>query len=270
MAPQQFSDLGKETSDLFSKNFHAGNVKLEVSSKTVEGINLLIKGCQNSSGKLSSSVEAKMSSKCGDFKKTWDTGDKIDIEYVKTVSGVKLTGTSAFTTSGGISPGNLKANWTNDQLNVNLKSSLSAAPMVNFDAVFAKDKFSVGAALGFCVQSSALKSKQVALNYKQGSLTSTVKSALDGDVTVLCSNSHAKGIFGVQASYGKSTNFALAGTCKCGGLTRHFKLDHAGILDLSATTSLDGGMDLTLSSQLNLTNMQSGGHKLGAQLKFNL
>jgi len=273
MAPTKFDDLGKAASDLFSKNFHAGSYKTEFVTKSSEGIEITVKGSQNAAGSLSSSVESKMKTPCGgEMKKTWNAGGKaIDLEYSKSCSkyGAKVTATGAFSPDGGVSLGKAKLNWSNDQLNVNLNSSLSVAPKIDFNAVYGKGDYNFGAALGFDVKSSALTSKQVALNINRGNVSGTIKSALAGDATVLIRNNSGKGAYAVQAKYSNSNvSLALAGNCMAQGFNTYWKVDQNGVLDLSRTTKLNDVVSATFSSQMDLKNLQGAGHKLGAQFKF--
>jgi len=273
MAPQKFDDLGKKASDLFSKNFHAGNYKAEFTTKSTEGIDITVKGSQNAAGSLSSSVEGKFKTPCGgEMKKTWNAGAKnIDLEYTKSCSkyGAKVTATGSFAPDGGIALGKAKLNWTNDILNVNLNSGLSLAPKVDFNAVYGKGDYAAGFACGFDVKSSALVSKNLAVNVNKGSVNATFKSTLNGDLTVLVNNAASCGNYAVQAKYASSAmNLAIAGDCNAAGFATNWKLDQNGVLDVSRTTKLNSAVSATFSTQMNLTNLQGAGHKIGAQFKF--
>merc|ERR1712193_396560 len=62
MAPQKFADLGKESRDLLSKNFHFGAVKLEAKTKTANGVNFTTEGSHNTdTGDVAGSIETKVS-----------------------------------------------------------------------------------------------------------------------------------------------------------------------------------------------------------------
>jgi len=275
MAPQKFDDLGKAASDLFSKNFHAGNYKAEFNTKSSEGIDITVKGNQNAAGSLSSSVEGKFKLDCGtEVKKTWNAGGKdIDVEITKSCAkkGIKATATGAFSPDGGCALGKAKLNWSNDNLNVNLNSGLNLAPKLDLNAVYGNGDYAAGFAVGFDVKSSSLVSKAVALNVARGSVNATLKSNLGGDLTVLVRNAAAQGNYAVQAKYANSAlNLAIAGDCNCQGFATNWKLDQAGVLDISRTTKLNSAVSATFSTQLNMTNLQGAGHKIGAQFKFNV
>jgi len=277
MAPAKFGDLGKAANDLFDKGFEYGNVKMELKTHSSDGVALLLKGAHdNNTAAISSSLEAKYKcDKLGEVKKTWNANKaNLDIEVANSslLKGGKLTFTGCLNPSGGFVPGKLKTNWSNDKMNVNFNSSISAAPKLDFDAVLAHSNFNFGVACGFNMKSSALESKQVALAIQQNSVNCVVKSALANDVTVSIFNKvNPTCNLGVRLGYGKSTNLAIA--AKCTGdahCTKQVKLNQNGQMGFSCVTKLDSGCELTTSAMLDLPNLANGGHKVGAMFKFDL
>lgn len=273
MAPAKFDDLGKAGNDLFSKGFDFGKVKFESKSKA-EGVDFTLKGDHNNStSAVAASLESNFNCHGVSIKKTWHTSNKCDLEFSK--SGLaanlgKTTLTGAFSPDGGFVPGKFKQAFSNDKANVNFASTLSAAPKLNLDAVFNHNNINAGFSVGYDVGSGAVSSKALAFNLVNGSIDSTIKSCLNNDVALTVFNKvdNNKSI-GVQANYGKAVDLAFAVKCTgCPGVTSQYKLNQKGHLGLSYACKLDA-CDLTVSSHLDLLNLNAGGHKVGANLKFN-
>jgi len=273
MAPAKFDDLGKAGSDLFSKGFDFGKVKFESKSKA-EGVDFVVKGDHdNVTSKVNASLESNFNCHGVAIKKTWHTANKCDLEFSK--SGLaanlgKTTVTGTFSPDGGFVPGKFKQAFSNDKLNCNFASTMSAAPKVSLDAVFNMNNMNVGFSTGYDVGSGAISSKALAFNMKQGSIDSTLKSSLNNDacLTVFNKVDDSKSI-AVQANYGKSVDLGFAVKCACAnGVTSQYKINQKGHLGLSWASKLDA-CDLTLSTHVDMLNLNAGGHKVGANMKFN-
>lgn len=277
MAPAKFGDLGKNANDLFDKGFEYGNVKVELKTHSSDGIALLLKGAHdNNTAAIASSLEAKYNcDKIGEIKKTWNANKaNLDVEIANSslLKGGKITFTGCLNPNGGFIPGKLKTNWSNDKMNVNFNSSISATPKLDFDAVLAHNNFNLGFACGFNMKNSALESKQVAFGIQQGSVNCVVKSALANDVSFVAFNKVNNDLsVGIRADYGKSMNLGLAAKCTHNAdCTKNIKVNHNGQMGFSCSTKLDSGCELTTSAMINLPNLSNGGHKVGAMFKFDL
>merc|ERR1712038_197809 len=277
MAPAKFADLGKAGNDLFGKGFEYGNVKMELKTNSSDGLAFLLKGGHdNNTAAITSSLEAKFNcDKVGEIKKTWNANKAVmDIEVANSslLKGGKVTLTGCMSPNGGFAPGKVKTNWSNDKMNINFNSSMSAAPKLDFDAVLAHNNFNLGFAAAFNVKTSALESKQVAFGMQQGSINAVFKSSMNNDVSFIAFNKVNSDLsVGVKADYGKGMNLGLAAKCTGGSnMTKQMKINQNGLLGFSAVTKLDSGCELTTSALLDLTNMASGGHKVGAMFKFDL
>jgi len=274
MAPAKFDDLGKAGNDLFSKGFDFGKVKFEMKSKA-EGVEMVVKGDHdNATSAVKASLESNFKCQGVAVKKTWHTANVCDLELSK--SGLaanlgKTTLTGSFSPDGGFVPGKFKQAFSNDACNVNFASTLAAAPKLSLDAVFNHKNYNVGFSTGFDVSKSAISSKALALNLVQGSIDATLKSSLNNDCNLTVFNKvDDKKCIGVQASYGKAVDLAFAVKCTgCEGVTSQYKINQKGHLGASYATKL-AACDLTASAHVDLLNLNGGGHKLGANLKFNL
>ena len=60
MSPPTYGDLGKNARDIFSKGYHFGVMKLDVKSKTENGVEFSAGGVHNQdSGKVTATLESK-------------------------------------------------------------------------------------------------------------------------------------------------------------------------------------------------------------------
>ena len=60
MSPPQYTDVGKNAKDLFSKGYHIGFLKLDLKTKTESGVEFNTSGSSHQeSGKIAGSVETK-------------------------------------------------------------------------------------------------------------------------------------------------------------------------------------------------------------------
>ena len=294
--PAKYGDLGKKANDLFNKGYEQGKYKVEVSSKA-EGFEFTTKGHQDAAGKISASHEMKHPCflKTGSIIKTTFTPGKnaldIEAENSKLVKGLKLTAIGSFPIEGCPVPAfnKIKGAWSNDKLNVNFDSNLSSS--VNVDAVFAAPVGNFGVKLGLNAKSLELANREIAFNMNKGSIDYTFRTALsmyknsykklkndqfsflDKDYNVVFHNQvNANTAIAVSSTYNsKGMSLALAskvrGAC---GSSNQFKIANNGVFALSHITPLRNGAELTISGEFNATNLQAGGHKLGAGLKFNL
>jgi len=274
MAPAKFDDLEKSCADLFGKGFDFGAVKFECKTKA-DGVDMVLKGDHaNSTGLIKGSLESNFSCHGVAIKKTWHTANSCDLEIsksglAKNCGKTVLTGT--FSPDGGFVPGKFKQNISCPSSNVNISSTLSAAPKIALDASFAHKQFLFGLSTGYDVSKSALTGHKIGLGMTHGAISTVVKSSLANDVNISVFNKlNDKQVLGVQASYGSAVSMGVAMKCNdCNGATVQVKLDNNGHLGYSYNTKLSA-CNLTFSSKIDLTNLQGGGHKLGTSMKFDL
>jgi hypothetical protein len=277
MAPPKFDDLGKAGNDLFEKNYDFGKVKFELKNKN-EGMDLVIKGDQNvASSAIKGSVESNF--KCSfsgmDVKKTWHTHNALDIEVAKSglASGLgKTVLTASFTPDGGVALGKFKQNISKDNLNLNVNSTMAAAPKIGMDAVFAHKNFNVGFSTGYCVKKSACTGQNVAFAMQQGAINAVLKSSCKSDAALTVFNKlNDQSVLAVSANYSaEATSMGVAyKTTACTGVTAQYKLMNSGRFGASYASKL-AACDLTVSADIDLLNLQGGGHKFGSAFKFAL
>jgi len=170
-------------------------------------------------------------------------------------------------------PKKLKINYTHEILNLNLASNFGSALDMDLVAVVPKVPFDFGAKLAFDLNSMALKNKEIAFNAQQGSLTSVVKTTLNNDLVWTGHNQINNDLaLATSINHGKgATNLAIAAALKgsCGS-SNQVKIADNGRFAVSHITPLTCGAKLTVSGEFDAFNLNSGSHKIGAGLKFDL
>jgi len=280
MAPPKFDDLGKAGADLFKKGFEHGSVKVELKNKA-EGVDFTVKGAHNiASQAINASIESNMKCPLGtgaSLKKVFHTNGKVELEasksdLIKGAGKTTITGSLSGLNSNFV-PGKFKQNYAQGKVNVNFASTLSASPCLNLDAVLAMNNVNAGFAVGFDAGKMELKSKALAVSFAQNQLTATAKTTVNNDLNLILHNkltsTHSMAAMVDYSS--KGVNLAIAGKkSDCPHGSTQYKLDNNGVLSSAFVTKLDSGCELNFSANMDLTNLQSGGHKLGAMFKFNL
>ena len=116
-------------------------------------MDLVVKADQNvASSAIKGNVESNCSLSGFAFKKTWHTHNALDLEVSKSglASGLgKTVLTASFTPDGGVALGKFKQNISKDNFNLNVNSTMAAAPKVGLDAVFAHKNFNLGFSTGY-------------------------------------------------------------------------------------------------------------------------
>lgn len=276
--PTKFADLHKSADDLFNKNYEHGKYSLEVSSKQGSCIEFKTKGHQDiASGKVKSSHESTFNlCKLGKLKSTFTPGNDnlaMDFENSKLVKDTKFNLLFDFHVSGVPNVKNLKLNHSNDNINLNLNSDFGSN--LSTDVTIAHDKLSgaiLGAKATFDLGKMALApGYQLAMHKHAGSMSWAMKTGLANDInfSILNKVNDKVTVASCVAHNDKGTNLAIAAGLKgaCGS-SNQFKIDNTGKFAVSHITPTNFGAKFTVSGEFNAFDMQAGGHKVGAGLKF--
>jgi len=282
--PVQYKDLGKQTKDLFEKNYEHGKYSLEVKSKAPNH-EFTTKGHQDASGKLASSMEHKMKlCKLGTLKATVKPGNSkfaFDLENGSAVKDSKFNLLFNMGATGCPVPNveALKVNYKNSTVNVDLETdlgkTLKLAAVTNCEKM---GKYSLGFNGAFDLGKSELSSKELAVHFADGPLDITCKSncnfsssgawnlailnKINNDLTLATKLTHS--------SNGSTIALAGAAAGACGS-TNQFKIDHKGIMAFSHITPTNFyGAKFTVGAEFDAFNLGSGSHKVGMGLKFDL
>jgi len=282
MIPPKYSDLGKAAKDLFDKGYNYGFAKVDLKTTANNGVAFTTKGASSlESGTIDGSLETKYKPSGGIFTLTekWSTDNKLTTEVSvedQVIVGSKLTINTAFSPNSGKKSGSLKTAYQRDNVNMTLDTDFNlAGPTLQGSSVFGYEGWLAGYQFAFDTSSKALTKSNFALGYT------------GDDMQVLCNVNDAStfsglvyqkvknGVqLGVQLSWDKgqsATRFGVATKYSLDADSSvNAKVNNAGQIGLGYSHTLRDGITLTLSSLLNGTKLNEGGHKLGVGVEFAL
>lgn len=275
MAPPSYADIGKQARDVFGKGYHFGLVKLEVKSKTATGVEFTAGGnTTTDGGKVSGSLETKYAIKEHGLKLTekWTTDNSLatTVDYDK-VAGLKLTLDSTFKPDTGDKAGKIKAEYKHEKAIINVDSNISAAPVVNISASVGQGAYSLGYNTSFDAGKSALTKHNVALAYNAGDMVihGTANDSKQFGAGVFLKNS-PKLETGITLATGGAGNSLAVGVKYALAPDAVFraKVNNSSQIGLAYQQKLRDGITVTLSTNLDATKLNEGGHKLGLCLEM--
>lgn len=275
--PTAFGDFGAKANGLFTDNHNQGEYSI------------------TTSGKIASSDEAgytlNLKNACGEKPVTWSIESnlkncKVTLDHENNISkeinlsglhdkmsGLGLTWKPIFNLKSGINWGTLTTNYSNDKINLNLTTGLSAAPSIDFDVSAVAGSCPVNYGFKGSLNSSfGLENAQLGIHKDVGGLelsfitddianplngTFSVYKTLEGNKTFCC--------YGVQKTGDGILAIAAASQC-CKNQTS-YKLDQTGLFSIAKSHKLNCNATLNLSASTNLANLGAG-HKFGVGFSF--
>lgn len=282
MIPPKYSDLGKAAKDLFDKGYNYGFAKVDLKTTANNGVAFTTKGSSSlESGSIDGSLETKYKPSGGIFTLTekWSTDNKLTTEVSvedQVVVGSKLTINTAFSPNSGKKSGSLKTAYQRDNVNLTLDTDFNlAGPTLQGSSVFGYEGWLAGYQFAFDTSSKALTKSNFALGYT-GDDMQVLCNVNDGSTfSGLVYQKVKNGVqLGVQLSWDKgqsATRFGVASKYSLDADSSvNAKVNNAGQIGLGYSHRLRDGITLTLSSLLNGTKLNEGGHKLGVGVEFAL
>jgi len=285
MSPPKYDDLGKSARDVMGKGYHFNVLKLELKTKTANGVEFTSGGQSNlDNGKVNGSLETKYKFKEHGvtFTEKWSTDNQlsttIDIQD-QLVKGLKLTFDSSFSPATGNKSGKLKTEFRHEQFTANADVDLNlGGPVVNGSAVVGHNGWFAGYSMAFDSNKSTLTKNNFGLGYSAGDfvLHSSVNSCAAGPGPVFGGSVFQKvspqletGVTLGWSAANNSTNLGVG--CKY-ALDRdtsvRAKINNNTQLGLGYQQRLRPGVTLTLSTLIDTRNFNQGGHKVGAALEM--
>jgi len=274
--PPSYSDLGKAAKDLLNKGYNYGSAKLELKTKTANGVAVTAGGSSNlASGKISGNLETKWACKEQGLSvtKKWNTDNVVSSEVSledKLVGGLKLTLDSTLVVPTGAKSGVVKAAFKKDHVNIGLDANLAKAPVINGSAVFGYQGILAGYQMAFDVGSSKLTKSNFAVGYSAGNLTFHTCVNNGSEVAGSLHQKHSDKLeTALNASYasGAAPAFALAAKLNVDkDLSIQAKVNTASQVGIAYSQVIKPGVKLTLSSMTDVKNFTAGGHQLGIGL----
>jgi len=277
MAPPSYADIGKQARDVFGKGYHFGLVKLEVKSKSANGIEFTAGGNSTmDAGKVTGSLETKY--KCNDYglniTEKWNTDNSLNttVDYEKLMPGLKLTLDGSFQPNTGDKAGKFKSEYKHEKLAFNADLNLAKSPVVNLAASLGHGPYALGYQTAFDSGKSALTKHNLALNYNAGDMVLHANSSdfksFGGGIYLKNSSQLETGVT-CSSAIGGASSFAIG--CKFAldkDASLRAKVDTNSQIGLSYQQKLRDGITVTVSSNLDGTKLNQPGHKLGLCLEM--
>lgn len=282
MAPPLYADLGKQARDIFGKGFHFGLVKLDVKTKTNNGLEISSSGQSITDlGKVSGSLEGKYKNKQygATLTSKWSTDNVIasKLEFQDALTeGLKLTLDTKYNHNNGVKDGKVSAELRHDFISAAADVDLNlSGPIISASAVLGKPK--CGWLAGYQMTFDTAKSKLIKNN---------IGIALDTKDFVLHANVNEGMIFGgslykkvhsccemgLTLGWTASTNIITLGvgskyvfdqsTCA------RVKVSSNQQVGLGLQQKLNDCFSITLSSLIDTKNFNQGGHKVGLAMEM--
>lgn len=274
--PPSYSDLGKAAKDLLNKGYNYGNAKLELKTKTGNGIAVTAGGSSNlASGKVTGNLEAKHTRKDLGLTvtKKWNTDNVFSSEVAvedKLLAGLKLTLDSTYAVETRKKAGVLKAVYKKDYLNLAADLNVAKAPVINASAVVGYQGLLLGYQMAFDTATSKLAKSNCALGYKTGDL---VLHACVNNASEFAGSLHQKvndnldTALSVSYASGSSPAFALAAKWAVDKeASLQAKVNNSSQVGIAYAQIVRPGVKLTLSSMTDAKNFSAGGHQMGLGL----
>jgi len=278
MSPPKFGDLGKQSKDVFGKGYHFGLLKLDVKTKTSTGVEFNSGGQSvTETGQVSGNLETKYKVKDLGLTITekWTTDNTLNTNMEvqdKMLPGLKVALDSKFAPASGCKGGKISAEYKHETatLCADMDLGLSA---INASGVVGHKGWLAGYNTTFDIGKSTLTKHNVGLGYSAndfvlhtsvangtdfgGSVYQKVSPALETGVSLGWSSATSTTSFGIGAKYALED-----------GASIRAKINNKSELGLGYQQKLRDGVTVTLSTLLNSSNFNAGGHKVGLALEM--
>uniref|UniRef100_A0A8C2AT14 Non-selective voltage-gated ion channel VDAC2 n=1 Tax=Cyprinus carpio TaxID=7962 RepID=A0A8C2AT14_CYPCA len=266
--PPAYADLGKAAKDVFNKGYGFGTVKLDVKTKSANGVEFKTCGtCNMDSNKVSGNLETKYKwAEYGlTFTEKWSTDNTLGTEITvedQITKGLKLTFDTTFSPNTGKKSGKVKTAYKREYVNVGCDVDFDfAGPAVHGVAVLGYEGWLAGYQMTF----DTAKSKMTRNMHHPlddgtefgGSIHQRVSADLETAVNLAWTAGSNSTRFGVAAKYMLDSSSSVSA-----------KVNNSSLVGIGYTQTLRPGVKLTLSALLDGKNINAGGHKLGLGLEL--
>jgi len=280
MAPPQYGDLGKTAKDLFNKGYNYGTVKLDVKTKTENGIDFNLTGEHNNDVQKSlGTLEAKYkdATRGLTFVEKWNTDNILKSELTvedSVVKGLKLTLDSSYSPASGKKSAVFKTAYKHEKFLLNTDVDLDMnGPVVHNSLVFGHLGWLLGYQSSFDTAKSSLTRNNCAVGYQANDFTLHTNvndgTEVGGSIYQKVNSQLALGVSLSWSSVNNATRFALASKYQLDKYAAmQAKVNNLSQIGLSYTQELRPGVKLVLSGLVDGKNINGGGHKLGLGLEL--
>ncbi|KAK7122230.1 hypothetical protein R3I94_019375 [Phoxinus phoxinus] len=278
--PPAYADLGKAAKDVFNKGYGFGMVKLDVKTKSVNGVEFKTCGTSNmDSNKVIGNLETKYKwAEYGlTFTEKWNTDNTLGTEITvedQITKGLKLTFDTTFSPNTGKKSGKVKSAYKREFLNVGCDVDFDfAGPAVHGAAVLGFEGWLAGYQMTFDTAKSKMTRSNFAIGYKTGdfqlhtnvndgtefggSIYQKVNDDLETAVNLSWTAGNSNTRFGIAAKYMLDSSSSISA-----------KVNNSSLVGIGYTQTLRPGVKLTLSALVDGKSINAGGHKLGLGLEL--
>lgn len=275
MSPPTYTDVGKASKDLFNKHYNIGIYKLNLKSKSPDGVEFNLDGVQNiDTGKVASSLESKCYLKPYGLtlKQKWNTDNILSGEATAEdyfVSGLKTGVSATLAPQSGKLTGKLSAGYVSKLLNIGSDVDCGHAGAVwNGHAVCGYLGWLAGMKVTYDPSRNKLSKTHLVLGYMERDFHATAR--LDDGQEFDCSiyqklNKSLES--GMNVAWSSSKN-----TTKI-GLGCHYKIDQSlavsakvdshSLIGLGLVFTLRPGVTLSCTTMYDAKNFSHGSHRQG-------
>uniref|UniRef100_A0A286XUD4 Non-selective voltage-gated ion channel VDAC1 n=1 Tax=Cavia porcellus TaxID=10141 RepID=A0A286XUD4_CAVPO len=241
-----YADLGKSARDVFTKGYGFGLIKLDLKTKSENGLEFTSSGSANTeTTKVTGSLETKYRwTEYGlTFTEKWNTdntlGSEITVEDQLKNAKIK-TGYK----SPGLRPLVLGHEGWLAGYQMNFETAKSRVTQSNFAVGYKMDEFQLHTNVNDGTEFG-------------GSIYQKVNKKLETAASLAWTAGNSNTRFGIAAKYQIDPDACFSA-----------KVNNSSLIGLGCTQTLKPGIKLTLSTLLDGKNVNAGGHKLGLGLEF--
>lgn len=278
--PPTYADLGKSARDVFTKGYGFGLIKLDLKTKSENGLEFTSSGSANTeTTKVNGSLETKYRwTEYGlTFTEKWNTDNTLGTEITvedQLARGLKLTFDSSFSPNTGKKNAKIKTGYKREHINLGCDVDFDiAGPSIRGALVLGYEGWLAGYQMNFETSKSRVTQSNFAVGYKTdefqlhtnvndgtefgGSIYQKVNKKLETAVNLAWTAGNSNTRFGIAAKYQVDPDACFSA-----------KVNNSSLIGLGYTQTLKPGIKLTLSALLDGKNVNAGGHKLGLGLEF--
>ncbi|XP_026784975.2 voltage-dependent anion-selective channel protein 1 isoform X1 [Pangasianodon hypophthalmus] len=278
--PPAYVDLGKSAKDIFTKGYGFGLIKLDLKTKSENGLEFKSTGSANTeTSKIMGALETryKWAENGLTLTEKWNTDNTLGTEIIledQLAKGLKLTFDASFSPNTGKKSGKIKTNYKREHINLECDvdydingTAVHGAVVVGYDGWLAGYQITFEARKNRVTQSNfaiGYKTKEFQLHTNVndgtefgGSIYQKVNDKLETAVNLAWTAGNSNTHFGIAAKYQTDENASFSA-----------KVNNSSLIGMGYTQTLKPGVKLTLSTLLDGKNINTGRHKLGLGLEF--
>ncbi|KAM3868585.1 non-selective voltage-gated ion channel VDAC1 isoform 2-T2 [Diretmus argenteus] len=296
--PPTYVDLGKSARDVFTKGYGFGVIKLDLKTKSENGLEFTSTGSANTeTSKVAGSLETKYKwAEHGlTFTEKWNTDNTLGTEITledQMAKGLKLTFDSSFSPNTGFPPpkliflsnvlsssvrkksGKIKTGYKRDHINIGCDvdydingTAIHGAGVVGYEGWLA------GYQMTFEAGRNRITQSNFAVGFKtdEFQLHTNVNDGTEfgGSIYQKVNDQLETAVNLAWTAGNSNTRFGIAAKYQIDAdAAFSAKVNNSSLVGLGYTQTLKPGIKLTLSALLDGKNINAGGHKLGLGLEF--